>query len=98
MKKKTIVFVFLLILALFITLCLSTVYNERFEENMINTKSCIALSMDEALSANKLCNNMIGSDASNCIQIISSSVCPLNDKKGGVAENATLIEQLVSPS
>jgi hypothetical protein len=78
--------VFTLLLVIIISVGLGTLYKNN--EGFVNTQSCISLTTEHALEANKLCNNMIGSDASNCANIIVSALCPID----GVAKDALILK------
>jgi hypothetical protein len=78
--------VFTLLLVIIISVGLGILYNNN--EGFVNTQSCISLTTEHALEANRLCNNMIGSDASNCANIIVAAACPID----GVAKDALILK------
>jgi hypothetical protein len=79
MNKKRCLFVFMIVLALMISLTICSLYKR--DEGFVNTKSCLTLSSDQVKQAYEMCNNMIGSDPSHCAAIIEGVSCPIKDFK-----------------
>ena len=83
MDKKQKLFIFMLVLALIVTLALGTIYR-KYDEGFVETKSCLSLSSDQVIQAYEMCNNLVASDPSNCQVMVEALACPIK----GVAMNA----------
>jgi len=63
-------------------------------EGFVNTKTCLSLTTDQIIKANTICNNLVNSNSSNCIEIINAVACPVD----GVATNAMLLNLTKEPT
>lgn len=84
MDSKKYFLIFVLVLALIITVFIGTLC--RNNEGFINTKTCVSLSTDQTIKAYEMCNNLMAGDPSGCQVMIEELACPIK----GVAMNAML--------
>jgi hypothetical protein len=95
MKHHNIKFYILLSLAFIILLVvIYGIFNNINAEGYVNTKTCLSLTTDQIISANKVCNNLNGTDPSFCVGVIDAMACPID----GVATNALLLNLQKNPS